>query len=352
MKNTTCHGGCSYLLLVLFTLIGLSSCAVQTREPLAHETDLTWPAGNEIPRIRYSGTISRPEDLGITKNVLQRLWGYIIGAEEQNIVTPFGVTLDDEGRIYVVDAFWRNIHLFDTVGGNVKIFPDDEIALSSPIDIAVDDENGRIFVTDSHDGVVKVFEGPDDQMPLVVGGELLNRPTGIAIHHLTGELLVVDTKLCSVLRFDLENLNFKGRFGSRGMAEGEFNNPTHICVAGDGSILITDALNFRVQIFSADGEFLRTFGSAGDAPGYFSRPRGIATDSDDNIYVVDALFDNIQIFDIAGRLLMAFGSSGRDNREFWLPAGISIDKNDRIYVTDSYNKRIQVFQYLKQDHSL
>ena len=117
----------------------------------------------------------------------------------------------------------------------------------------------------------------------------------------------------------------------------------------DGKILVTDSLNFRVQIFSSAGKYLDEFGEAGQMPGFFSRPKGIANDSDGNIYVVDALFDNIQIFSDQGTLLMDYGGPGQYFGKFWLPSGIAIDNTDKIYVADTYNKRIQIFQYLHHD---
>jgi DNA-binding beta-propeller fold protein YncE len=337
--------------LIILMTIGLYGCATPVRE-LQPPVDLVWPGGEEIPRILFIGSVSKPQDFRISQGVFQRFWGYLIGRKEESLVAPYGITVDPAGRMYVVDTFHRKIHLFDVAAGEFHVIPEGEERMTSPIDIVVDDATGRIYVTDSKDAVIKVFEDVDDTTPRTIGGGLLKRPTGLAISRFTGELLVVDTKLSSVFRFDLNSYQLKERFGAEGTAQGLFNHPTNIAVDQDGSILITDALNFRIQRFSGQGEFRETFGSVGDSPGHFARPRGIATDSDGNIYVVDALFDNIQIFDKTGRLLMAFGTSGREYGQFWLPAGICIDRDDKIYVADSYNKRIQLFQYLKQEDSL
>ncbi|MGB3211393.1 MAG: hypothetical protein WBB19_11870 [Desulforhopalus sp.] len=344
-------GNCCKLPLFLM-LLGLIGCAGPVGKLPPPPVDLVWPGGEEIPRIRFLGSVSTPEDYQIRQNVLQRFWGYLIGREKDILAAPYGVSVDPGGRLYVVDTFQRRIHLFDPAAGKYFVIPQDDIPMVSPVDIAVDEVTGQIYVADSKDGVVKVFDGARDKLPKAIGKGLLVRPTGIAINRTTDELLVVDTKLATVFRFDLSSCQLKERFGAEGRGPGLFNHPTNISVAGDGTILVTDALNFRIQIFSAQGVFQETFGSAGDSPGYFARPRGVATDSDANIYVVDGLFDNIQIFDKTGRLLMAFGTSGREYGQFWLPAGIFIDANDKIYVADSYNKRVQIFQYLQPDDLL
>lgn len=351
MTNKTLNSTATCIALLLGALLSLCSCASQAPKPLPPPVALVWPSGKEIPRIRFVGTISRPEDLEITKSFLQRFWGYIVGQEDNSLIAPYGITGDKRGVLYVVDTFLQKIHTFDAVAEKFHVFPSNDQPMTSPIAIAVDDSTDRIYVVDSKEGIIKIFRGVHDTSPLNIGKGLLQRPTGVAINFRSGELLVVDTKLSHIFRFDLKSHQLLGKFGDRGKKTGKFNHPTHITVAANGTILITDALNFRVQIYSAEGEFIKTFGSAGDSPGHFSRPRGIATDSDNNIYVVDALFDNIQIFDKEGRLLMDFGKSGRKNGEFWLPAGIYIDKKDTIYVADSYNRRIQIFQYLKVEDS-
>ncbi|MFT5700099.1 MAG: DNA-binding beta-propeller fold protein YncE [Desulforhopalus sp.] len=340
------------IFLIGFGLFCCTGCTTSVRQLPPPLVELVWPTGEEIPRILYLGSIERPEDINLGPNLFQRFWGYLVGKNDVRLVAPYGLTVDAAGRIYIVDTFSQKIHLFDVAAGKFQVFPEGDGALSSPIDIVVDDSSGRIYVADSKDGIVKVFDTPDDKAPLTIGEGLLQRPTGLAINRITEELLVVDTKLFSVFCFDLKTHQLKKRFGEAGVQQGRFNHPTNISVTRDGTILITDALNFRIQIFSATGLFQGTFGSVGDSPGHFARPRGLASDSDGNIYVVDALFDNIQIFDNRGRLLMAFGSTGQKYGQFWLPAGIFIDRDDKIYVADSYNKRIQIFQYLKQDDSL
>jgi DNA-binding beta-propeller fold protein YncE len=112
-------------------------------------------------------------------------------------------------------------------------------------------------------------------------------------------------------------------------------------------VLVTDALNFRVQAFDAEGRFLWQMGRQGDAAGDFAAPKGVATDSQGHIYVADALFDSVQIFRHDGALLLAFGERGTAVGQFLLPGGIFINAEDRIYVADAYNGRIQTFDFLR-----
>jgi len=125
---------------------------------------------------------------------------------------------------------------------------------------------------------------------------------------------------------------------------GQFNHPTHLALDASGALLVTDALNFRIQALSQDGAFLWKFGHQGNGSGDFAAPKGIAADAGGHYYVVDALFDLVQIFDQRGQLLLVFGERGEQPGQLMLPRGIFVSEQDKVYVADAYNHRVQVFQ--------
>jgi len=340
------------IILAAVFFLGPQACVKDTHIPKESLPDIVWPKPPEIPRIRFVTAVSKPQDLQIRPGVFRRIFDYLAGKTEASMVAPYGLETDSAQRLYIVDTFLRAVHVFDPKGSSYDLFPSDEASFVSPIDIAIDNASGKIYVSDSKAGVIKIFKNAGKYFAGEIGKGILQRPTGIAVNEKTSELLVVDTLNASVFRFDLADHELKGKFGGSGKAQGRLNFPTHICVNRDGIIFASDSLNFRIQAFTPDGKFLREFGSIGTGPGYFSRPKGVAVDSDGNIYVVDGLFDNVQIFDRESRLLMAFGRPGNGYGEFWLPTGIFIDQDDRIYVSDTYNKRVQIFQYLKGNVSL
>jgi DNA-binding beta-propeller fold protein YncE len=340
------------IILAVILFLGPAACVKDTKIAEVSLPEIVWPKPPEIPRIRFVAAVSKPQDLQIRPGVFRRFFDYLTGKTEVPMVAPYGVETDSAGRLYVVDTFLRTVHVFDVKSSAYYLFPSDKANLVSPIDIAIENAGGSIYVSDSKEGVVKIFTDAGKNFAGELGKGILGRPTGIAVNEKTSELLVVDTLNACIFRFDLAGRKLKGKFGGSGKAEGEFNFPTNICVNRDGIIIASDSLNFRIQEFTSDGQFLRTFGSIGTGPGHFSRPKGVAVDSDGNIYVVDGLFDNVQMFDRESRLLMAFGRPGNGYGEFWLPTGIFIDPNDRIYVSDSYNKRVQIFQYLKGNSAI
>lgn len=340
------------VLMLAAVLFWTAGCYKPTGEQRTTLPEIVWPYPPEKPRIRFVNAVSRPEDLKIESTVFKRFIDYLAGKVEAAMVSPYGVASDSSGRIYVVDTALKTVHVFDVPAAKYYKFATKASPFVSPIDIAIDEKRGCIYVSDSGEKSIKIFKDGGRVFAGEIGKGVFERPTGLAVNEKTSELLAVDTLNASVLRYDLANNAFKGILGGDGAAEGKFHFPTNINVTRNGTILVSDSLNFRIQILSPEGDFLKMFGSEGDRAGYFTRPRGVASDSDGNIYVVDALFDNVQIFDRRGRLLMVFGSHGRGYGEFWLPTGIFIDRDDTVYVADSYNKRIQIFKYLKGDSSL
>ncbi|MDH3980701.1 MAG: 6-bladed beta-propeller [Gammaproteobacteria bacterium] len=338
-------------LALAVAMLLLISCAQPpaTIKPVSDAPALVWPGPPETPRIQFLYSITEPRDINISQGWFQKVLDYIKGDPRKQIGSPYGIEMDTEGRLYIVDTFYKAVHVFDTKNAKHYLFPDKTIAgFQDPINIALG-SNGRIYVSDSGSKQVHVFTGHGKKYQQSIGLGQFERPTGLAVNNHTGELLVLDTPASRLLVFDEQSLGIKRIVGHESKETQGFHYPTNITAAKDGRVYITDSLNYRVQALGPQLDFSKRFGAAGDAPGYFSRPKGIATDSEGNIYVVDALFDNVQIFDNEGRLLLAFGSPGSNRGEFWLPNALFIDDHDRIYVSDSHNKRVQVFQYMKQE---
>ena len=334
------------ILLFAISLV-LVGCASNMNDTAAQEDEFLpqWPRAPHAARISYLHSVTTPSDVNIGRGFFSKTWRLIKGGEPEGISKPQGIHVDSDGRLYVVDTGQGKIHVFDSGGASYFSFPDKPIAdFEFPVGIAADG-NGRVYVSDSSTKLVHVFDAFGKDYLTSIGHGLLLRPTGLALRPDSNELLVVDTLASEVVVIDVVDFNIKMRAGRNGQEKDALHYPTNVALAPDGGVYITDSLNFRIQILSADLGFENQFGEAGDGPGFFSRPKGVAVDSDHNIYVVDALFDNVQIFNRSGELLLAFGTSGHAAGEFWLPNDIFIDSNDRIYVSDSYNSRVQVFQY-------
>lgn len=332
------------LLCLLLLLVGTGCAAGPSPTRLPVGAGLNWPPPPGEARITWTGEISVPEDLGIGKGFWTRLVELITGEKNTRIVRPYGVYADGEGSIYVTDPGAGIVHLYDTRRGRyLRLRGTAESPLRVPIGVCGDGK-GTVYVTDSESGVVFRHTAGDDALhPFITKG--LKRPTGLALDPQAGRLYLADSALHQIAVFDLAG-HEQFRFGSQGAAPGMFNHPTDLWFDRKGRLLVTDPLNFRVQIFSGVGGYLSSIvGTVGDAAGDFTKPKGVAVDSDGHIYLADALFDAVQIFNEQGQLLLVVGARGSRPGEFWMPAGIFIGADDTIYVADAYNNRVQTFRY-------
>jgi DNA-binding beta-propeller fold protein YncE len=192
-----------------------------------------------------------------------------------------------------------------------------------PINVAVD-ANGTRYVTDTTRGQVLVYSAKDEFLGAIGKKDEL-KPVGVAV---TGNrLYVTDLKTHSVIVYDKakrEPLFSIPRDPDN--ARSRLLSPTNIAIDKQGRVYVSDTGGFYIQIYDADGNYLRTIGEQGLTPGSFALPKGIAVDREGRVYVVDAATQVIQIFDNQGRILMYFGNpKGSGPGSTSLPAGIAVD---------------------------
>lgn len=86
--------------------------------------------------------------------------------------------------------------------------------------------------------------------------------------------------------------------------DGMFRQVTDMTWDAAGNTYITDGyVNSRVAKVDKNGNWLKSWGEPGDQPGQFNTPHSIAADAKGNIYVADRGNRRIQVFDAEGKFL-------------------------------------------------
>ena len=129
--------------------------------------------------------------------------------------------------------------------------------------------------------------------------------------------------------------------GRAGTAPAEFNRAEGVCVDGQDRLYVADSCNHRIQIFSADGKFIRQYGRAGSGLGELSYPYDIAVDADGNQYVCEFGNSRIQVFDANCQPVEIIGGAGAAPGQFNNPWGVALDTHGNLYVADALNHRVQ-----------
>jgi len=219
------------------------------------------------------------------------------GSASHPMMLPLGVAYDRvHDRVYVSDALAAQVYAFDSDGGPLDSWRAEK-SFKRPVGMTVD-ADGRLYVVDALSGVVEVLSA--------VGGHLLtldsadsefgpmNRPVAVAVDHL-GHAFVVDSLGFRVLVFDREGQPI-GSIAHLGDSPGNLARPRGVAVDSQGHVYVADAAFDNIQIFDMAGNTLLFFGGAGSGPGFFSLPAGLAFDREDRLYVVDAQNKRVQVF--------------------------------------------------------
>jgi DNA-binding beta-propeller fold protein YncE len=328
-------------------------------------SNLVWPQPPELARIRWVQEFTGEKidwtkfDTKGHKKQKQGWMDRLAGTQpvaQQNIKLPFqlirtyGLAVDSKGSIYAADQGVDAIFIFNPETKDVQLIRNGKEARFGLINALAMDDNDRLFVSDDKFHKVLYFNAKHE-LEGAFGTDVLTRPGGIAIDTENRFLYVVDTENDDVVVFDADSFKVLRKIGTPGKkhqltAPGTFSLPTNVAVDHDGNVFVTDTLNNRVEMFDADGNFISMFGKAGDGPGYFARPKGIAVDRDGHIWVVDSYQDRVQVFDREGRLLIYFGEQGPYPGQFMAAYGITIDKDNRVIVSEQFPGRVQVFRYV------
>ncbi len=300
---------------------------------------VVWPPPPEKARIEYIQLLRSQEDLG--QGAGRRLASALLPHGEAVVVSPSGLALSpDEKRLYVALGGRGRILVIDREARTMSLLS--SAVLTHSVGVALDaDEN--VYVTDRIGNAVSVFDRKGALLRKI-GGDVLQGPTAIAIDRPAQQLYVLNGAKSKLTDHRIEVFSLAGKhirtMGSRGAGPGEFNYPSFLFAAPDGSLFVSDTLNFRVQQFDRTGQVVGSFGQLGTGgPGAFDKIKGIAVDAFGNIYVVDSM-QGVHILNPAHRPLLLFGGPP----VMATPGPIVIDSKNRIFVADFGLNAIHEFQ--------
>ncbi len=283
-----------------------------------------------------------------------------------------GIDTDNNNNVYVVSNSntQQKVRKYDSNGTLIVewgSYGNGNGQFNSPRDVAVNKNLGRIYVMDSGNYRVQIFD---------LDGNFLNKwgdsslfggylgPFGIAINQATGDVYVANTGQLKVQKFDL-NGNFLLGWGTSGKNEGELRWPRGIDVDNNGNVYVADTDNERIQKFDSSGNFIMavqglpsistpscsphlshtdctTLHNEIDGPFH---PRAIAVDPrNGNIFATASYAQRIDKFDSLGSFLKTWGWWEKGNGVLNQPNGMAIDNlNGYIYIADTGNFLIQKF---------
>jgi DNA-binding beta-propeller fold protein YncE len=187
-----------------------------------------------------------------------------------------------------------------------------------------------------------------------------NRPTDVAWDN-AGNVFIADGYNNSrVVKVDAHGRWVK-TWGERGTEPGQFNILHSIASDAAGNVYVADRTNRRIQVFDADGKFLRQFSidvpyagtpnvmlgampSAGSNPLAVSgAPWAICITPGPNqvLYSADAVPGRIYKLTLDGKVLGTLGTAGKEPKQFGWIHEIACPSENELYVAELLNWRVQ-----------
>jgi DNA-binding beta-propeller fold protein YncE len=265
---------------------------------------------------------------------------------------PHGLAVDSKGKLYVADGKVSAIFIFDPETHDTQMIKNGKDASFKLIMGLAMDDNDRLFVADSGARHVLVLNAQHRVEASITEG--LSNPVGLALDLENRFLYVADVDLDQILVYDADSFQLLRKIGTTGKnhtltSTGDFAKPSGVAVDADGNLYVADMLNARIEVFDAEGNFIRTFGKRGDGPGYFAMPKGVAIDADGHIWVTDPQQNRMQVYTQDGRLLMYVGNGqGLMPGMFSGVQYVTIDKQNRVFTSEVFPGRVQEFRYVTQ----
>jgi sugar lactone lactonase YvrE len=307
-----------------------------------------------------------------------------LGAEVQ-FYYPSGLALDSAGNIYVADTFNSAIRKV-TGGGMVTTLAGQAgqagsadangsgARFRSPFAITVDG-NGNLYVADTLNntirkvttggGLVATLAGSVGQSGSANGtntGARFNAPYGLAAGP-SGTLYVADTYNNTIRKVSSGGVvtTLAGFPGQAGSTDGtnsaaRFSYPVGMALDSAGNLYVADFYSNIIRKVTSAGVVSTLAGSAGHsgsadggATGRFNGPYGVAVDSEGTVYVTDSGNQTIRRVGSDGVVSTLAGSSGQigstdgtnSAARFFYPAGLALDGTGNLYVADLANSTIR-----------
>jgi hypothetical protein len=202
------------------------------------------------------------------------------------------------------------------------------------------DSQDRLYVFQRKDPPVLVFDR-NGKYVNAWGSGAVKDPHGIRI--VDDVVYTTDRKDHVAMTFTLEGKPLQ-TIGKRGVhsdtgcekspyivlkAAGPFNEPTDMMPGPSGDLFVTDGYcNSRVHRFSRDGQLIKSWGQPGKAePGQFHLPHSLVVAPDGKIYVCDRTNRRVQIFSADGDFIGMWTGMGGPN-------DIARDKQGVFYICE------------------
>jgi predicted CXXCH cytochrome family protein len=269
----------------------------------------------------------------------------------EDLTYPARVAGTPDGGVLVTEPPTKQVFYFDVAGTLAATYS----VSQGPLGIAVHDD-GRVFVS-REDGAIGVYDSGFVLIGTVSAAPLgMSAPNDLAYDEVMEELYAVDSDGNRVLVFEESAANvwtLVRAWGMGGHSMGQFAMPRSIAIdASRGHVIVTDADNFRVQVFDVTGVLQFKFGyrmlyTRTSEVAWLARTEGAAVDACGNIYLTDALMGTLRVFGPNGKEIdpnnLPMLTYGTGPTQLRVPCDVAVSHAGVMFVADTNNGAVKVY---------
>lgn len=197
---------------------------------------------NRVAVVRTSGDIIVTERSPTHQIQIYNQYGQFVRKFGANILQhPRGVTVDNKGRIVVVECKVMRVIIFDQNGNVLQKFGCSK-HLEFPNGVVVNDKQ-EIFISDNRAHCVKVFSYEGIFLRQIGGEGITNYPIGVGINS-TGEILIADNHN----NFNLTIFTQEGQLVSALESKVKHAQCFDVALMDDGSVVLASK-DYRLYIY-------------------------------------------------------------------------------------------------------
>ncbi len=331
----------------------------------------------------------------VAGNGLQNYKGDGGAAVAASLSNPRAIAVDTTGNIYISDSTNNRVRKVDaltgvitTVAGNgTRDFSGDggpaiKASLAFPMGLTVDQE-GNLFIADARNHRIRRVDAQTGIITTVAGqgirglggdngpalSALMSYPTSVTLDK-EGNLYIADSENGGIRRVDkktgiISSVVGEGTPGAKTDSSGTptirglFVAPVGLTYDGKGGLYVVDAFLNRVKkvelatrkvtIVAGKGvnQYCGDNGLAKEA--CFNQPAGVALDTAGNVYIADAGNDRVRKVDaksgvvttVAGTGQRGFAGDGgpAEKASLGFPTGVAVDPKGRVVIVEPNNNR-------------
>ena len=239
---------------------------------------------------------------------------------------PYGITVNTVGEIIVAEVA-GDIVVLDKKGRRLRSINHSEHQFQSLRCVSVDGEDNiyftdvrtnQIFKSNKNCSNVQEYKvqqvnGPGHVGVAVVGDKVMVTECGNG-----GRIMVYDRELKYV----------------RQIVSADKSSFHYLSSDSHHNVYVSDQGNVRVQVFSNDGEFLRSFGCDENGVARLKSPWGVCV-AGQYVYVADYSVHKIIVFTTEGDYVTSFGGGGYSD--------VCVDQDGFVYASDYNNNKIYIY---------